>query len=32
MRHTLEIGGFSSVCLLAAFLSFAGQERRLAYN
>jgi uncharacterized repeat protein (TIGR01451 family) len=32
MRRTLEIGGFSGVCLLAAFLSKFGQERRLATN
>jgi hypothetical protein len=29
MRRTLEIGGFSGVRLLAAFLSFKGQGRRL---
>ena len=30
MRHMPEIGGFPGMCLLAAFLSFAGRERRLA--
>lgn len=30
MRHMLEIGGFSGMGLLAAFLFLAGQERRLA--
>jgi uncharacterized repeat protein (TIGR01451 family) len=30
MRRTLEIGGFSGVRLLAAFLSIVGRERRLA--
>ena len=30
MRRKPEIGGYSGLCLLAAFLSGHGQERRLA--
>ena len=30
MHHMPEIGGFPGMCLLAAFLSLRGQERRLA--